>query len=80
MKAAKLFVDYTLSAAVQSRWLSAAKDIPANKKAYAAIAKELIDPATNQPWTTSKGIVKNARWWADNRQAVSDYWSKWVIQ
>lgn len=80
MKAAKLFVDYTLSAPVQARWLSAAKDIPANKKAYGSIAKELIDPATNLPWTTSKGFIKNARWWADNRQVVSDAWSKWVIQ
>ncbi|MCC6193238.1 MAG: ABC transporter substrate-binding protein, partial [Burkholderiales bacterium] len=79
MNAAKMFVDYTLSPKVQERWLGANRELPINRKAYGSIAPELIDPASGKPWTTSRGIVKDARWWADNRQRVSEAWSKWVI-
>lgn len=80
MEAATKFVDYSLSAEVQSRLVAVSKDIPVNEKAYGAIAPELIDPATRLPWTASKGMVKNTRWWADNRQAVSEIWAKWVLK
>ena len=45
--AALQFIDYSLSAEVQSRWLAAFKAIPVNKKAYPATDKALLDPATN---------------------------------
>lgn len=77
--AARLFVDYTLSPAVQERWLNANREFPINRKAYAGLAKELLDPDTGKPWTASRGIPKDARWWADNRQRVSERWGKWII-
>lgn len=80
LKAAKLYLDYSLSADVQTRLITVSKDIPVNRKAYPAIDRTLIDPDANLPWTASKGIVKDARWWAGNRQAVADVWSQWVIR
>ncbi len=77
--AARMFVDYTLSPAVQERWLGAFRELPINRKAYGSISRELIDPATGTPWSTSRGIVKDARWWADNRQRVAEVWNKWII-
>ena len=76
---AKKFIDYSSSPEVQARWLNKYKAIPVNIKAYAATAKELLDPATRTPWTRSKGFVLDINWWADNRVKVNDYWSKWIV-
>lgn len=73
------FVDYSSSVESQKRWLSKYKAIPINTKAYSAAASSLIDPETNTPWTTSKGFVLDIGWWAENRQKVSDVWSKWIL-
>lgn len=77
--AARMFVDYVLSPAVQERWLNANREFPINRKAYGGVSRDLIDPDTGKPWTVSRGITKDARWWADNRQRVSERWSKWII-
>lgn len=77
--AARMFVDYTLSPAVQQRWLNANNEFPINRKAYATMSKELIDPQSGKPWTVSQGVMKNARWWADNRQKVSERWGRWIL-
>jgi putative spermidine/putrescine transport system substrate-binding protein len=73
------FIDYASSAEVQARWLAKYKAIPVNTKAYAATSKDLIDPATGTPWTRSKGFVLDINWWSQNRDKVSQYWSKWII-
>lgn len=78
-EAALRFIDYSLSAEVQARWLSAFKAIPVNKKAYPATNKALLDPETNTPWTVSKGFLNNIDWWAKNRAKVNAAWSNWVI-
>ncbi|HTC11644.1 MAG TPA: ABC transporter substrate-binding protein [Acetobacteraceae bacterium] len=74
------FIDYSLSPEVQARWLGAYKAIPVNQKAYPHTAPQLMDPATNVPWTKSKGFRNDIRWWSDNRAKVSTYWNKWVLQ
>lgn len=76
---AKKYIDYSSSAESQSRWFSKYKAIPVNTKAYSATSKTLIDPETNTPWTRSKGFVLDINWWAENRQAVGKYWSKWIL-
>ncbi len=77
--AALRFIDYSLSPEVQARFLSQFIAIPTNKKAYPATNKSLIDPATNLPWTVSKGFLDDIGWWAKNRAAVNAAWSNWVI-
>lgn len=77
--AAQKFIDYSISAPVQSRWLSKYKAIPVNTQAYSATNKSLIDPKTGKPWTKSEGFLLDVEWWADNRLKVSKYWSKWII-
>jgi len=79
LAAAKKFIDYASSAEAQSRWLAKYKAIPVNTKAYGATSKDLIDPATNTPWTRSKGFVLDINWWAKNREKVGQVWSKWII-
>lgn len=78
VEAARRYIDYASSAEVQSRWLAKYKAIPVNKKAYPVTSKDLIDPATGTPWTQSKGFLLSIDWWADNRNKVSDAWSKWI--
>lgn len=78
-EAAQKYIDYSLSPEVQKRWLTAFKAIPANVKAYPTTAPELMDPETKTPWTSSKGIVADNRWWAENRAKVSNAWSNWVL-
>jgi putative spermidine/putrescine transport system substrate-binding protein len=77
--AAVKFVDYSLSPDVQARWLRAYKAIPVNKKAYAGLSPQLIDPATKLPWTKSKGFRQDIEWWAKNRTKVDQAWSQWVL-
>ena len=78
-EAAAKFIDYSISPAVQSRWMSAYKAIPVNKKAYASTSKDMIDPATNMPWTVSRGFMTDIQWWSENRAKVSQMWSNWVL-
>lgn len=80
VEAAKAFIDFSLSPEIQSAWMAAYKAVPVNRKAYAATAPELIDPASNLPWTTAKGFVRDIEWWAENRRRVNELWSKWIIQ
>ena len=49
-------------------------------EAYAATAPELMDPATKEPWTKSKGFVRDIVWWSENRTKVNAAWSKWIAQ
>ena len=77
--AALRFIDYSISPQVQSRWMSAYKVIPVNKKAYPSTSKDMIDPATNTPWTVSKGFNTDIKWWSQNRAKVSQMWSNWVL-
>lgn len=79
LDAAKKFVDYNLSPEVQARWLGPYKSIPTNRKAYSATSRELIDPATNLPWTKSKGFMNDIKWWAENRSKVNQIWSNWIL-
>ncbi|MBK8741400.1 MAG: ABC transporter substrate-binding protein [Betaproteobacteria bacterium] len=76
---AKKFIDWSSTPEAQARWLAKYKAIPVNTKAYGATSKDLMDPATGTPWTRSKGFLLDINWWADNRQKVGQYWSKWII-
>jgi putative spermidine/putrescine transport system substrate-binding protein len=76
---AKKFIDFSTSVESQSRWLAKYKAIPVNTKAYGATAKSLIDPASNEPWTKTKGFLLDIKWWAENRNKVAAQWSKWII-
>lgn len=74
------FIDYNLSPEVQSRWLGLGyKAIPVNQKSYAATSPDLIDPATQLPWTKSQGFMTDIKWWADNRSKVNQVWSNWIL-
>jgi putative spermidine/putrescine transport system substrate-binding protein len=78
-EAALTFIDYSLSPETQSRWAPAYQAIPSNMKAYPDTPGTLIDPDTRTPWTKSKGINLDNKWWAQNRTKVSEAWSNWVL-
>ena len=77
--AALKFIDFSLSADIQSAWMRAYKAIPVNKKAYPATAPELLDPKTKLPWTKA-GFRRDIDWWAANRTKVNAVWQKWVLR
>lgn len=77
-EAALAYLDYSLSPAVQARIVRESGDIPVNRQAHHAIDKAQLD-ADGVPWTQSRGILKDSRWWADNRQQVSARWARWVL-
>jgi len=79
-KEANLFIDYSLSPEVQARWHHAFRSIPINSRAFSATVNTLIDPEANQPWTVTKGFMMNDLWWAENRNAVSEAWSNWLLE
>jgi putative spermidine/putrescine transport system substrate-binding protein len=79
-EAAYAFIDFSLSPEIQGAWLKPYKAIPVNQKSYSATSPELLDPATNLPWTKSKGYVRDIVWWSENRPKVNAAWSKWIAQ
>jgi putative spermidine/putrescine transport system substrate-binding protein len=80
MVGAKKFVDYASSADMQKRIVQKMGVVPSNDKARSAMPKWLIDPATNTPWTVSRGFIMDADYWAQNIGTVVDRWSKWIIR
>jgi len=77
-QAALQFIDFSLSPAIHGDWMKAYKATPVNRKSYGAAAPELVDPDTKQPWTKSKGFVRDIEWWAANRTKVSAVWARWI--
>ena len=59
-EAALKFIDYSISAEVQKRWLAEYKADPGQQDGLSRIRPRScwIDPATGQPWTVSKGFVQ----------------------
>ena len=80
VEGAKKFIDFSLSPEIQGAWMKPYKAVPVNKKAYGATAPELLDPDTKVPWTTSKGFLRDIKWWAENRTKVNTVWSSWILQ
>lgn len=78
--AAVRFMDYATSADVQKKTVQRTFDVPANKKAYPAMAKSLIDPATGTPFTASQGFMMDVDYWVRHRKDAENYWSEWIVQ
>jgi putative spermidine/putrescine transport system substrate-binding protein len=75
------FVDYCASAEVQERFCRNYFGIgPINDKAMAALPAELRDNVAGSAKFAKVSFLLNAQWWADNRPAVADRWSKWIIK
>jgi putative spermidine/putrescine transport system substrate-binding protein len=74
------FVDFSLSVDVQKNMVAALKFIPANRKVYESLPKDIIDPATGTPYTISRGFFVDVDWWADNYDRVAAQWGKWIAQ
>jgi putative spermidine/putrescine transport system substrate-binding protein len=53
---------------------------PTNKKAFDHIGADLGKRLPSFPEHKARQFVQNAQWWADNRNAVSERWSKWLLQ
>jgi putative spermidine/putrescine transport system substrate-binding protein len=53
---------------------------PANKKAYAHIAKEKAMLMPTYPEHFAKGIVTNAEWWAEHEEEIERRWEAWKMK
>lgn len=79
-EAAVKYVDFCTSPKIQAEFCTEWSAGPVNAKAFDAMPKELIDNVPGSPALADMGFTLDAEWWADNRQAVSDRWSLWVLK
>ncbi len=73
------FVDYCISEQVQYDFCNRYPGGPVTVPAYEKLSKRLRDRVPGGELTAKHGFILNAEWWRDNRQKVSDKWSKWVL-
>ena len=76
---AKRFVDFCLSDDIQTAFCLRYPGGPVTIPAYEKMPKNLRERVPGGEMTAKNGFVLNAEWWTDNRQKVSDVWSKWVL-
>lgn len=79
MENAVKLVDYCLSDDVQKAFAKRYPCGPVTKKAYETLPAELRARVPGGEMTAKNGFILDPEWWADNRQTVSDKWSKWVL-
>ncbi|WP_315928159.1 polyamine ABC transporter substrate-binding protein [Mesorhizobium sp. SP-1A] len=77
--AAVKFVDFCVSPDVQAEFCKRWNAGPVNRKAFDKLPKEMLARVPGSPELADKGFVLDAEWWADNRQAVSQKWSTWIL-
>jgi putative spermidine/putrescine transport system substrate-binding protein len=53
---------------------------PTNRQAFKHIGPDLAKRLPSYPEHKAKQFHQNAVWWADNREKVSERWSKWLLQ
>lgn len=53
---------------------------PANQKAFQHLGPDVAKRLPSFPEHKSRQFLMNAQWWADNRNTVSERWSKWLLQ
>ena len=76
--AAVKFVDFCTSPAIQAEFNPRWNAGPVNRRALENFPSDLIVPGT--PELDKLGFTLNSQWWAENRQAVSDRWSNWILE
>ncbi|MGH7115483.1 MAG: ABC transporter substrate-binding protein [Stellaceae bacterium] len=79
MDAAVKYLDYCVSAPVQARFCPPYNVGPINKKAFGMLPADFVDNAPGGPKLGPLGFLLDARWWADNRPQVTEYWNKWIL-
>ena len=80
LDAAIQYVDFCTSPEVQSEFCARWSAGPINRKAFDTFPKELMERVPGAPALEGKGFTLNAEWWSDNRQEVSNIWSKWILK
>lgn len=73
-------VDFCLREDVQKQFSSLWTSGPVTKTAYNALTDEIREKVPGGDRTRDHGIMMDAEWWAANRSAVVDAWSKWALQ
>ena len=72
-------IDYALQPKVQAAFLSTYPFGPTVPEALALMPKSVVEKLPSYPPNKAKAFLLNVDWWEDNRQTVSDRWSKWLL-
>jgi putative spermidine/putrescine transport system substrate-binding protein len=79
-EAAHRLIDFAMQPKNQAELAKHIPYGPTNKKAFDHIGADLGKRLPSFPEHKARQFVQNAQWWADNRNAVSERWSKWLLQ
>ena len=77
---AQRFIEFACQPELQANLAKLIPYGPSNRQAFKSIPAELAARLPSSPENRQKAFLQNGKWWADNRPAVSERWSQWLLQ
>jgi putative spermidine/putrescine transport system substrate-binding protein len=77
---AQRFIDFACQPENQAALAKLIPYGPSNRQAFKSIPADVAARLPSSPENRQKAFLQNGKWWADNRAAVSERWSQWLLQ
>ncbi|HYB42846.1 MAG TPA: ABC transporter substrate-binding protein [Candidatus Methylomirabilis sp.] len=77
---AQRFVDFACQPEIQANLARHIPYGPTNRQAFKSIPADVAARLPSSPEHKAKAFLQNGKWWADNRDKVSERWSQWLLQ
>ncbi|MFC7396096.1 ABC transporter substrate-binding protein [Chelatococcus sp. GCM10030263] len=79
-EAAQMLIDFTSTPESQAGMAKGFGYGPINDRAFALLPDDLLGQTIGSIKLRDKGFLQDDDWWTDNTPAVSQRWSKWVLE
>jgi putative spermidine/putrescine transport system substrate-binding protein len=77
---AQRFVEFAVAPERQAALCALIPNGPTNKRSFEHIAPDRAAILPSNPEFAAVQFHQNVEWWADNRSAVAEAWSKWLLE
>ena len=77
---AQRFVDFACQPELQANLAKVIPYGPTNRQAFKSIPADIAARLPSSPEHRAKAFLQSGKWWADNREKVSERWSQWLLQ
>ena len=77
---AQRFIDFACQPELQANLAKLIPYGPTNRQAFKSIPADVAARLASSPEHRAKAFLQSGKWWADNREKVSERWSQWLLQ
>jgi putative spermidine/putrescine transport system substrate-binding protein len=77
---ARKFIDFAVQPKIQAAYFTLYNYGPSNTAALKLMAPAIVERLPNSPEHLAKAFRMDAVWWDENRPAVSNRWSQWLLR